>query len=147
MILHQCWNGRKLNINYFRVWGNMAHVRLPTQLTPKVGYKGVHYAFIGYSSTSKAYSFLNVETPSPTLFENCYAKFLNFPRKEINNEYEVGNHFHIVLEKNESRRGIMIIVPTYFCPDFHTLMVDKEPKNSSEVMSSPDNYALEDEMH
>ena len=73
---YELWNNRKPNINYFKVWGCLAHVRLPNQHLTKIGYRGVDCVFISYSQTSKAYRFLNLETPSPhTTIESLHANF------------------------------------------------------------------------
>lgn len=73
---YELWNNRKPNINYFKVWGCLAHVRLPNQHLTKIGYRGVDCVFIGYSQTSEAYRFLNLETPCPhTIIKSLHANF------------------------------------------------------------------------
>lgn len=82
---YELWNNQKPNINYFKVWGCLAHVRLPNQHLTKIGYRGVDCVFIGYSQTSKAYRFLNLETPSPhTIIESLHANFFEhiYPKKK-----------------------------------------------------------------
>ena len=76
---------QKPNISFFKVWGCLAHVRLPDQQLTKIGYRGVDCVFIGYSQTSKAYRFLNLETPSPhKILNRCMLTFLSiyFLRKK-----------------------------------------------------------------
>ena len=76
---------RNPNRNYFKLRGCLAHLRLPCQHLTKIHYRGVDCVFIGYSQTSKAYRFLNLETPSPhTIIESLHANFLRiyFLRKK-----------------------------------------------------------------
>ena len=52
---------RKPNLNYFKVWGCRAIVRLPEPKIKKLGQKAIECIFIGYADHSKGYRFLVME--------------------------------------------------------------------------------------
>ena len=58
IIRYEKWKGRKPNLNYFKVWGCLAKVRVPKPKQVKIGPKTIDCSFIGYANNSKAYRFL-----------------------------------------------------------------------------------------
>ncbi|GJT01823.1 zinc finger, CCHC-type containing protein [Tanacetum coccineum] len=58
---YELWTKRKLNLNYLRVWGCRAVVRLPDPKLKTLGEKGIECIFVGYAEHSKAFS------PRPSL--------------------------------------------------------------------------------
>ena len=158
---YELWKNRKPNINYFKVWGCLAHVRLPDQHLAKVGYRGVDCVFIGYSQTSKAYRFLNLETPSPhTIIESLHANFFEhiFPKKKESLEQDASSFTSPLkrkivesIEESHLRRSIRSAQPKNFGPDFQVYLVEKDLESYAEAVSSHDapfwREAIDDEMH
>ena len=58
---YELWYKRKPNLNYLRVWGCRAVVRLPQPKIKTLGENGFDCIFIGYSEHSKAYRFYVIE--------------------------------------------------------------------------------------
>jgi len=57
---YELWYKRKPNLNYLRVWGCRAVVRLPQPKIKTLGGRG-NCIFIGYAEHSKAYRFYVIE--------------------------------------------------------------------------------------
>ena len=49
------WKGYKPNLEYLRVWGCLAYVRLTDPKIPKLGIRATRCAFLGYAINSAAY--------------------------------------------------------------------------------------------
>lgn len=49
IIPFEFWKKHKTTLNYFKVWGCLAYIRLPNIKTQKLGLKTVRCAFVGYS--------------------------------------------------------------------------------------------------
>ncbi|GJY49152.1 zinc finger, CCHC-type containing protein [Tanacetum coccineum] len=60
----ELWNKRKPNVNYLRVWGYSAVVRLPDPKLKTWAEKGIECVFVGYAEHSKAFRFSSVPRPS-----------------------------------------------------------------------------------
>jgi hypothetical protein len=58
---YELWKKRKFNLNYFKVWGCRAIVRLHEPKIRKLGQRNIEYIFLGYAQCSKGYWFLVVE--------------------------------------------------------------------------------------
>lgn len=50
---YELWFKRKPNLNYFKVWGCRAIVRLPKPKIKKLGQKAIECIFLGYAEHSK----------------------------------------------------------------------------------------------
>ena len=55
------WKKRKPNLNYLKVWGCRAIVKVLTPKRKKLGERGIECIFIGYAHNSKAYRFMVIE--------------------------------------------------------------------------------------
>ncbi|GJS66642.1 zinc finger, CCHC-type containing protein [Tanacetum coccineum] len=53
--LYELWTKRKPNLNYLRVWGCRAVVRLPDQKLKTLGERRIECIFVGYAEHSKAF--------------------------------------------------------------------------------------------
>ena len=51
----------KPNLEYLRVWGCLAYVRLTNPKIPKLGIRATTCSFLGYAINSAAYRFFNLE--------------------------------------------------------------------------------------
>ncbi|CAL1356033.1 unnamed protein product [Linum trigynum] len=84
-IPYEKWKGKRPNLNYFKVWGCLAKVRVPKPKQVKLGPKTIDCIFIGYANNSKAYRFLVyksqisdihpntvIESDSAEFFENIF---------------------------------------------------------------------------
>ncbi|GJU20002.1 zinc finger, CCHC-type containing protein [Tanacetum coccineum] len=58
---YELWNQRTPKLDYLRIWGCRAIVRLPESKKRKLGDKGIECIFLGYAQNSKAYRFIVVE--------------------------------------------------------------------------------------
>ncbi|GKC14308.1 zinc finger, CCHC-type containing protein [Tanacetum coccineum] len=58
---YELWTKRKPNLNYLRVWGCRAIVRLPNPKLKTLGERGIECIFIGYAEHSKAFRFYVIE--------------------------------------------------------------------------------------
>ena len=57
----ELWKWHKPNLDYFKVWGYLAYVRLPDPKRPKLGVRATTCVFLGYALYSIAYRFLDIE--------------------------------------------------------------------------------------
>ncbi|GJX58768.1 zinc finger, CCHC-type containing protein [Tanacetum coccineum] len=58
---YELWTKRKSNLNYLRVWGCRAVVRLPDLKLKTLGERGIECIFVGYAEHSKAFGFYVIE--------------------------------------------------------------------------------------
>jgi hypothetical protein len=58
---YELWYKKRPNLNFLRVWGCRAVVRLPDPKRKTLGEKGVACIFVGYAEHSKAYRFYVIE--------------------------------------------------------------------------------------
>ena len=58
---YELWTKRKPNLNYLRVWGCRAVVRLPDPKLKTLGERGIDCIFVGYAEHSKAFRFYVIE--------------------------------------------------------------------------------------
>ncbi|GKC33610.1 zinc finger, CCHC-type containing protein [Tanacetum coccineum] len=59
--LYELWTKRKPNLNYLRVWGCRAVVRLPDPKLKTLGERGIECIFVRYAEHSKAFRFYVIE--------------------------------------------------------------------------------------
>lgn len=76
---YELWKKRKPNLNYIKVWGCRAIVKVPEPKRKKLGERGIESVFLGYAENSKAYRFMVVESndsyPINTVIESRDAIF------------------------------------------------------------------------
>ncbi|GJT20958.1 zinc finger, CCHC-type containing protein [Tanacetum coccineum] len=73
---YKLWTKRKPNLNYLRVWGCRAFVRLPDPKLKTLGERGIECIFIGYAEHSKAFRFYVTE-PNESISINFIIKSRN----------------------------------------------------------------------
>ncbi|GJS86130.1 zinc finger, CCHC-type containing protein [Tanacetum coccineum] len=61
IIPYELWTKRKPNLNYLRVWGCRAVVRLPNPKIKTLDKRGIECIFVGYAEHSKAFRFFVIE--------------------------------------------------------------------------------------
>nr|GFA01697.1 zinc finger, CCHC-type [Tanacetum cinerariifolium] len=66
---YELWTKKKPNLNYLRVWGCRAVVRLPNPKLKTLGKRGIKCIFVGYAENSKAFSFYVIK-PNDSVFIN-----------------------------------------------------------------------------
>ena len=69
----ELWKKYKPNLNFFKVWGCLAHVRLPDPKRSKLGVKASTCVFLGYSLYSTTYRFFDID--NNTIIESRDAIF------------------------------------------------------------------------
>ncbi|GJZ67896.1 zinc finger, CCHC-type containing protein [Tanacetum coccineum] len=57
---YELWTERKPNLNYLRVWGCRAGVRLPDPKLKTLGERGIKFIFVGYAEHSKTLRFSSI---------------------------------------------------------------------------------------
>lgn len=58
----EAWSGVKPNVEYFRVWGSLAHAHIPDEKRHKLDDKSTVCVLIGFSEESKGYKLYNPKT-------------------------------------------------------------------------------------
>ncbi|GJT56859.1 zinc finger, CCHC-type containing protein [Tanacetum coccineum] len=61
---YELWTKRKPDLNYLRVWGCRAFVRLHDPKLKTLSERSIECIFVGYAEHSKAFRFLSVPRPS-----------------------------------------------------------------------------------
>ena len=163
---YELFKGRKPNLNYLKVWGCRAIVRVPEPKRKKLGERGIECIFIGYAQHSKAYRFYVIESNDfieiNTVFESKDAifdenRFVSIPRpKELIVSKEHSNEKNdVAIETPELRRSKRVRIAKTFGPNFYTFLVegsremitesfqfclniDSDPTTFEEAMKSPD---------
>ena len=69
----ELWKKYKTNLDYFKVWGCLAYVRLPDPKRPKLGKRASTCVFLGYTLNSPTYRFFDID--NNTLIESKEAIF------------------------------------------------------------------------
>ncbi|GJW09641.1 zinc finger, CCHC-type containing protein [Tanacetum coccineum] len=67
---YELWTKRKPNLNYLRVWGCRAVVRLPDPKLKTLGERGIECIFVGYAEHSKAFRFYVIEPNNSVLINS-----------------------------------------------------------------------------
>ena len=146
---YELWKGFVPNLNYLKVWGCLAKVLLPDFKKRKIGSKTSDCLFIGYAQQSVAYRFLVlksdildrntiVETKDAEFFENVYPLKVEYIPKRIENNvssFEQNSNEDSFVNLRRSKRQRK---ETSFGDDFYTYLVENEPKNFYEAISSPE---------
>ncbi|GJZ38748.1 zinc finger, CCHC-type containing protein [Tanacetum coccineum] len=138
---YELWTKRKPNLNYLRVWGCRAVVRLIDPKLTSLGERGIDCIFIGYAEHSKAFRFYVIE-PNESVSVNSTIgskdaifdvnRFLSVPRLShrsmINGTEDIGGS---VVPKERTRDEVS---------DQHSYCfnVEDDPKTFDEEMKSQD---------
>ena len=75
---YDVWNGRKANLNYFKVWGSITYYKVPDNKRTKFKPKALKSIFIDYVENFNAYRLLDldsniiVELRDKQFFENKF---------------------------------------------------------------------------
>lgn len=59
---YESLNGKKPNVNYFKVWGCIAFYKVPNPHKTKFERRGIKSVFDGYAHNSKTYNLLDLES-------------------------------------------------------------------------------------
>ena len=90
---YELWNQRTPKLDYLRIWGCRAIVRLPESKKRKLGDKGIECIFLGYAQNSKAYRFIVVQPNDlisvNTIIESRDARFDENRFKTIPKAHEI----------------------------------------------------------
>lgn len=135
---YELWNKRKPNLNYLRVWGCRAVVKVPEPKKRKLGERGVECIFIGYAQHSKAYRFMVIEPNDSisvnTVIESRDAIFdenrfksiaKNIPEENQKGKEVVENeNDQEIVEVPELRRSKRARKVKSFGSDFFTFLVE-----------------------
>jgi hypothetical protein len=146
---YELWKKRKPNLNYFKVWGCRAIVRLPEPKIRKLGQKAIECIFLGYAQHNKGYRFLVVEPNNSVevntviesrdaeFYENRFTSIPSINNKmvePIRNNNESGESS----ESSELRRSKRMRKEKSFRPDFIVYLVEGSRDSScKQKMISP----------
>ena len=125
------------------MWGCLAKVLLPDLKKRKIGSKTSDCSFIGYAQQSSAYRFILdrntiVETKDAEFFENVYPLKVEYIPKRIENNVSSFEQNSNEDSFEDLRRSKRQRKETSFGHDFYTYLVQNEPKNFYEAVSSPE---------
>ena len=59
MTPEEAWSGRKLDVDYFKIFGCIAYAHIPNEKRKKLDDKSEKCIFLGVSETSKAFKLFN----------------------------------------------------------------------------------------
>nr|GEW68070.1 zinc finger, CCHC-type [Tanacetum cinerariifolium] len=147
IIPYEPWTKRKLNLDYLRVWGCRAVIRLPNPKLKNLGKRGIKCIFVGYAEHSKTYRFYVIEPYDSvainSIIESMDAIFdENRKSKRQRTPKDFGPEFQLYLiEKTRDEIS-----------DQHSYCfnVEDDPKTFDEAMKSQDvaywKEAINDEM-
>ncbi|GJV48888.1 zinc finger, CCHC-type containing protein [Tanacetum coccineum] len=120
---YELWNQRTPKLDYLRIWGCRAIVRLPKSKKRKIRDKGIECIFLGYAQNSKAYRFIVIEPNDlisvNTIIESRDARF------DENREYDDSFSDH---QQFETRRSTRQRRQRTFGPDFEMYLVEGDRK-------------------
>ena len=135
---YELWKQRKPNLNYLKVWGCRAIVKVPEPKRKKLGERGIECVFLGYAENSKAYRFLVIESNDSysvntviesrdAIFQEDRFKSISYPKDIVhsnvpnleNNESNVD-----ALDGSELRRSKRIRKEKDFGPDFFMFLIE-----------------------
>ncbi|GJZ02523.1 zinc finger, CCHC-type containing protein [Tanacetum coccineum] len=166
---YELWTKRKPNLNYLRVWGCRAVVRLPDRKLKTLGERGIEYIFVGYVKHSKAFMFFVIKSNESvsinSIIESKDAifdgnKFFSIPRPSLripNGTEDTSGS--MVLEEftkevvTQKTNPELIKRTRDYVSDQHSYCfnVDNDPKIFDEAMKSQDvafwKEAINDEMN
>ena len=63
-IPQEAWDGKKVNVSHFRIFGSVAFSHVPEKIRKKLDDRSEKCIFVGYSEQSKAYRLYNPITKS-----------------------------------------------------------------------------------
>nr|GEW42031.1 gibberellin receptor GID1B-like [Tanacetum cinerariifolium] len=127
---YELWNGRKLNLDYFRVWGCLAYYRTPEPKRSKLGARGNKSVFVGYAKNSKAYRLLDensgviIESREVEFFEDKLSKDVKNPRASLVPTSTSSSPVEISTEINEPRRSTRARKEKSLGSDFFSYLVE-----------------------
>lgn len=141
---YELWKGYRSNLKYLKVWGCLAKVLLPDPKKRKIGSKIAVCMLIGYAEHNVAYRFLVLK--SDVLDSNIIIEIKN--TEFFEHIFLLSDKiFHAPVERNsvtisnvEDLRRSKRPKKEYFSyeNDFQTFLVENEPSNYSEAISSSD---------
>lgn len=152
---YELWKKRKPNLNYLKVWGCRAIVKVPEPKRKKLGERGIECIFIGYAQNSKAYRFMVIE-PNDLISVNTViesrdaifdeTRFSTIPRP--NEGITTSNQVQETQQNNEEeipelRRSKRIRKAKTYGPDFHMFLVEGTRDSVNSQVSY--NFNMEDD--
>ncbi|GJS43116.1 zinc finger, CCHC-type containing protein [Tanacetum coccineum] len=150
------WTKRKPNLNYLRVWGSRAVVRLLDPKLKTLGERGIECIFVGYAEHFKAFRFYVIEPNDSVLINSIIEsrdaifdenRFSSVPRPSLrisNRTEDIGGSV-VPEEVIEEEQGMRSLTNTLIA-----LMLRMTPKTFDEAIKSQDvafwKEAINDEM-
>lgn len=108
---YELWKKRKLNLNYFKVWGCRAIVKVSEPKRKKLGEGRIECVFLGYAKNNKAYRFMVIESNDSylinTLIESRDAIFQENRITSIQNLKDIVHYVVQSLESNVSNKDTL----------------------------------------
>jgi hypothetical protein len=111
MTPYELFKKRKPNLNYLKVWGCRAIVKVPEPKRKKLGERGIECVFLGYAENSKAYRFMVIESndsyPINMVIESRDAIFQENRFTSIQNPKDIVHSNVQSLENNISNKDTL----------------------------------------
>jgi hypothetical protein len=140
---YELWKQRKPTLNYLKVWGCRAIVKVPEPKRKKLGERGIECVFLGYAENSKAYRFLTIESNDSysvnTVIESRDAIFqedrfnsISYPKDIVHSNVQnlENNESNVdTLDGSELRRSKRIRKEKDFGSDFFMFLVEGTGKS------------------
>ncbi|GJX17381.1 hypothetical protein Tco_0218213 [Tanacetum coccineum] len=137
--LYELWTKRKPKLNYLRVWGCRAVVRLPDPKLITLGEKGIECIFVGYAEHSKTFRSLvhGIENIGfLVVLEKVIEEVVQQPKHELRKSKknrtpkDFGSEFQLYLIK-ETKDEV-------YDQHSYCFNVEDDPKSFDEAMKSQD---------
>ncbi|MBE2321234.1 hypothetical protein DVA67_035270, partial [Solirubrobacter sp. CPCC 204708] len=146
---YELWKNKVPTYKFLKVWGCLAKVMVPFPKRVKIGPKTIDCIFIGYAYNSSAYRFLVHKSEISDVHENTIieardASFFEniFPYKNSQEISSVKRTYDAATSKDkdlsEPRRSKRAKISKSYGPDFLTYLLENEPQNFKEAMSTPE---------
>ncbi|XP_073272593.1 uncharacterized protein [Primulina huaijiensis] len=145
---YELWKGHKPSYKYLKVWGCLAKVEIPKPKQERIGPQTVDCIFIGYAHNSSAYRFIVHKSENAEM--NTEKKENGSSKRKCETEHEGQGPTHeptlninaIPLEgsskEQEPRRSKRARISKSIGPNFHTFMLENEPKDIQDALASPE---------
>uniref|UniRef100_A0A5B7BAZ6 Putative polyprotein n=1 Tax=Davidia involucrata TaxID=16924 RepID=A0A5B7BAZ6_DAVIN len=126
---YEAWNGRKPDVNFFRVFGSIAYSLIPSQHREKFDEKREKYIFIGYSDESKAYRLFDPKTKQLVISRDVHFNEMKAWEWENKNSHEAKSFE--VNERRNDKSSSLVSPPTNADQNFTGNNSDSESEPES----------------
>nr|GEW49304.1 zinc finger, CCHC-type [Tanacetum cinerariifolium] len=146
---YELWTKKKPNLNYLRVWGCRAAVRLPDPKLKTLGERGIECIFVGYAEHSKSFRFYVIKPNDSVAFNSIIeSKDVMFDENRVTDEIVQQSEPELRKGKGErTQKDFELEFQLYLIEGTRDLIsnqhsycfnVEDDPKTFNEAMKSQD---------